>query len=194
MIKNKGEATYQKMIEVAIYFFAKDGIHNTSFSKIAKALNMTKPSLYYYVDSKDELIAKVFDYIYDEYVFSSYFENKELKEQNIENYLIEGGLQFIQEVDQQSSILNLLHEFTLYANRLKHTEPAFFEKMQHSKQSFFYGFQKILRVAGVEEQQLTLRAQMLALMLESIQNYKKNDNTLDESNLWIFTVKNALKK
>ncbi|MBQ0139707.1 MAG: TetR/AcrR family transcriptional regulator [Kurthia sp.] len=194
MTKAKGENTYQKMIDVAIYLFAKDGIHNTSFSKIAKALNMTKPSLYYYVDSKEELVAKVFDYIYEDYVFSSYFEDKKLVAKDVASYLIEGGLQFIEEVDEDGSILNLLQEFTLYANRQKETKPYFFGKMQYSKQSFVKGFEKSLLLAGVDKKQVLQRAQTLALMLANIQSYKKIDENLDEATLWTFTVKNAIKE
>lgn len=194
MPKAKGEHTYQKMIDVAIYLFAKDGIHNTSFSKIAKALNMTKPSLYYYVDSKEQLIEEVFDYIYEDYVFASYFDEKKLVATEIESYLIEGGLQFIEEVDEDGSILNLLQEFALYANRQKETKPLFFEKMQHSRRSFVQGFEKALLVAGVDKKQVLPRAQTLALMLANIQSYKKMDAYVDELTLWSFTVKNAIKE
>lgn len=192
MSKGKGEATYQKMIDVSIYYFAKDGIQKTSFSKIAEALHMTKPSLYYYVKSKDELIGKVFDYIFEDYIFNSYFEKKALVENGLEKYLIEGGLQFIQEVDEQDIILNLLNEFTLYANRVKHIEPAFYRKIVEAKQSFNRGFEDALVTTELSSDEIELRAATLALMLDNIRNSKALDNPTAAEKLWEYAVKTAL--
>lgn len=188
----KGEETYQKMIDVSIYYFAKDGIQKTSFSKIADALHMTKPSLYYYVKSKDELIQKVFDYIYEDYNFSAYFEESSLKANEVESYLIEGGLQYFREIEKQDIILNLLNEFNLYANRIKLKYPSFFDKIKIAQQSFILGFEKTLLIAGVKSSEITIRAQSLAIMLDHIQCYKKLGITLDATALWKHTVQQAL--
>lgn len=188
----KGEETYQKMIDVSIYYFAKDGIQKTSFSKIADALHMTKPSLYYYVKSKEELIQKVFDYIYEDYNFSAYFEEKSLKSKEVENYLIEGGLQYFQEIEKQDIILNLLNEFNLYANRIKLKDSSFFDKIKVAQQSFIIGFEKTLLIADVKSDEITVRAQGLAIMLDHIQSYKKMGISLDAEVLWQRAVQQAL--
>lgn len=188
----KGEETYQKMIDVAIYYFAKDGIQKTSFSKIADVLQMTKPSLYYYVKSKDELVQKVFDYIYEDYNFSAYFDEQSLKPKKIASYLLEGGLQFLHEIEEQSIIVNLLNEFNLYANRVKLKDSTFFDKISAAQQSFFIGFEKALIVAGIPDYKVKLRAQTLALMLDNIQSYKLMGVELDADELWEHTVKQAL--
>lgn len=189
----KGEETYQKMIDVSIYYFAKDGIQKTSFSKIAEALHMTKPSLYYYVKSKEELIQKVFDYIYEDYNFSAYFEVKSLKSKEVENYLIEGGLQYFSEIEKQDIILNLLNEFNLYANRIKLKDPSFFDKIKVTQQSFVNGFEKTLLIAGVKSDEITIRAQGLAIMLNHIQSYKKMGISVDINALWERAVQQALR-
>ncbi|GEK33258.1 TetR/AcrR family transcriptional regulator [Kurthia sibirica] len=190
---SKGEETYQKILDVSIYFFAKDGIHKTSFSKIADALKMTKPSLYYYVKSKEELVHKVFDYIFDDYSFDAYFEKEKLTQTTIEAYLIGGGHQFIEEIEEQNIILNLLNEFTLYAKRMEEKDETYMEKIKQSHQSFITGFAQILQQAEefdlIKEEHIILRAQTMALMLDNIQSYHTLGLGMDSKELWSFTVR-----
>lgn len=189
----KGEETYQKIIDVSIYFFAKDGIHKTSFSKIAEALKMTKPSLYYYVKSKDELIQKVFNYIFEEYSFEAYFEKEQLTKETIQDYLIDGGLQFIHEIEEQDIILNLISEFILYANRMEEKDISYMKKIKESQLSFINGFESVLMIAAenglVDKQEIRMHAQTLALMLDNIQSYKMLGITIDTNGLWEHTVR-----
>ncbi|PWI25171.1 hypothetical protein DEX24_09550 [Kurthia sibirica] len=193
MTMSKGEETYQKILDVSIYFFAKDGIHKTSFSKIADALKMTKPSLYYYVKSKEELVHKVFDYIFDDYSFDAYFEKEKLTQTTIEAYLIGGGHQFIEEIEEQNIILNLLNEFTLYAKRMEEKDETYMEKIKQSHQSFITGFAQILQQAEefdlIKEEHIILRAQTMALMLDNIQSYHTLGLGMDSKELWSFTVR-----
>lgn len=193
MTIRKGEETYQKMIDVAIYYFAKDGIHKTSFSKIAEALHMTKPSLYYYIESKEELIRKVFNYVLEDYKFSSYFDEESLEITSVENYLIQGGNNFIEETADQSIIIDLLNEFALYANRMKAEDESFIEKIEESRLSFLNGFEHALRVAKVEKNEIMLRAQTLAIMLDHIQQNQQMSMKTDEKKLWKHVVKQTLK-
>lgn len=193
MTIRKGEETYQKMIDVAIYYFAKDGIHKTSFSKIAEALHMTKPSLYYYIESKEELIRKVFNYVLEDYKFSSYFDEESLEITSVENYLIQGGNNFIEETAEQSIIIDLLNEFTLYANRMKAEDESFIEKIEESRLSFLNGFEHALRVAKVEKSEIILRAQTLAIMLDHIQQNQQMSMKTDEKKLWKHIVTQTLK-
>lgn len=189
----KGEETYQKMMDVSIYYFAKDGIQKTSFSKIADALHMTKPSLYYYVKSKDELVQKVFDYIYEDYNFSAYFEKLPSKANEIEAFLLEGGLQFIQEIEDYSILINLLNEFAIYANRVKAKDDSYFDKISKAQQSFVEGFEQALKKAGVSQEERLIKAQTLALILDNIQSYQLMGIELDANQLWRHAVKQALK-
>lgn len=189
----KGEETYQKMMDVSIYYFAKDGIQKTSFSKIADALHMTKPSLYYYVKSKDELVQKVFDYIYEDYNFSAYFEKLPSKANEIEAFLLEGGLQFIQEIEDYSILINLLNEFAIYANRVKAKDDSYFDKISKAQQSFVEGFEQALKKAGVSQEERLIKAQTLALILDNIQSYQLMGVELDANQLWRHAVKQALK-
>ncbi len=45
-----------ELLETAIRLFKEKGFHNTSMQDLADALGMQKGSLYYYIDSKEELL------------------------------------------------------------------------------------------------------------------------------------------
>jgi AcrR family transcriptional regulator len=48
------------VIQVAARAFAERGYHNTSLDDIAKALDVTKPTIYYYVTNKEQLLFQCF--------------------------------------------------------------------------------------------------------------------------------------
>jgi AcrR family transcriptional regulator len=53
------ELVENEMYEHAIRLFAERGFAGTNLQDIADAMGMTRPALYYYVKSKDELLAKL---------------------------------------------------------------------------------------------------------------------------------------
>ena len=58
MICSAAEAS---LYSVAANLFHERGYHATSMSHLAKALNMTKAGLYYYISSKDDLLNRIMD-------------------------------------------------------------------------------------------------------------------------------------
>jgi AcrR family transcriptional regulator len=48
------------VIRAAALAFSKHGYHNTSIDMIARALNITKPTVYYYVANKEQLLFECF--------------------------------------------------------------------------------------------------------------------------------------
>ncbi|MFE6169779.1 TetR/AcrR family transcriptional regulator [Viridibacillus arvi] len=194
---NKGKETYQRVLDVAIYFFAKEGIQKTSFAMIAKELGMSKPSLYYYVESKDELIKKVFDYIFEDYTFEDYFHLKDMTKENLIEKLYLGGMDYINEIQEQDILLNLLSEFTLYANRKKEVDETFIEKIKEVQQMFIDGFAEVLQKAVefglMEKNNIQAKAGVLALMLDNILNYKMLDMKIEESTIWKQTITDVIK-
>ncbi|MGE7935151.1 TetR/AcrR family transcriptional regulator [Viridibacillus arvi] len=194
---NKGKETYQRVLDVAIYFFAKEGIQKTSFAMIAKELGMSKPSLYYYVESKDELIKKVFDYIFEDYTFEDYFHLKDMTKENLIEKLYLGGMDYINEIQEQDILLNLLSEFTLYANRKKEVDETFIEKIKEVQQMFIDGFAEVLQKAVefglMEKNNIQAKAGVLALMLDNILNYKMLEMKIEESTIWKQTITDVIK-
>lgn len=194
---NKGKETYQRVLDVSIYFFAKEGIQKTSFAMIAKELGMSKPSLYYYVESKDELIKKVFDYIFEDYTFEDYFHLKDMTKENLIEQLYLGGMDYINEIQEQDILLNLLSEFTLYANRNKEVDETFIEKIKEVQQMFIDGFvqvlQKAIEFGLMEENNIQAKAGVLALMLDNILNYKMLDMKIEAAAIWKQTITDVIK-
>ncbi|KOO48031.1 TetR/AcrR family transcriptional regulator [Viridibacillus arvi] len=194
---NKGKETYQRVLDVAIYFFAKEGIQKTSFAMIAKELGMSKPSLYYYVESKDELIKKVFDYIFEDYTFEDYFHLKDMTKENLIEKLYSGGMDYIKEIQEQDILLNLLSEFTLYANRKKEVDETYIEKIKEVQQMFIDGFAQVLQKAVefglMEKNNIQAKAGVLALMLDNILNYKMLNMKIEEATIWKQTITDVIK-
>jgi AcrR family transcriptional regulator len=58
---NGGRARDREVIEAAVQIFWEKGYANTSVQDVADALGMLKGSLYYYIDSKERLLEKIFD-------------------------------------------------------------------------------------------------------------------------------------
>ncbi len=50
-----------QLLEVATRLFKEKGFHNTSMQDLADALNLQKASLYYYIESKDELLRRLLE-------------------------------------------------------------------------------------------------------------------------------------
>ncbi|MGE7624332.1 TetR/AcrR family transcriptional regulator [Viridibacillus sp. NPDC096237] len=194
---NKGKETYQRVIDTAIYLFAKDGIHKTSFAMIAKELGMTKPSLYYYVESKDELIKKVFVYIFEDYSFENYFKVEDMTKDNLMDQLYTGGMKYLNEIQEQEVLLNLLSEYTLYANRIKEVDETYIQKIKEVQKIFIDGFVHVLQKATefglMEENNIQAKAGVLALMLDNILNYKMLDMKIEEAAIWKQTITDVIK-
>lgn len=58
---NGGRARDREVIEAAVKIFWEKGYANASVQDVADALGMLKGSLYYYIDSKERLLEKIFD-------------------------------------------------------------------------------------------------------------------------------------
>lgn len=56
ILEARQEVSRQQILEVAKRLFAEQGVRATSLSKLAEALGITKAALYYYFDSKQELV------------------------------------------------------------------------------------------------------------------------------------------
>ena len=50
-----------QLIEVATRFFKEKGYHNTSMQNLADGLGVQKSSLYYYIESKEELLCRLLE-------------------------------------------------------------------------------------------------------------------------------------
>ena len=63
--EERNEAKRIALIRAAGRAFKAKGFHNTSLDEVAALLNLTKPTLYYYVSSKSDLLYQCHDYALD---------------------------------------------------------------------------------------------------------------------------------
>ncbi len=54
-------AREDQLLEAATFLFKEKGYHNTSMQDLADALGVQKGSLYYYIDSKEELLRRLLE-------------------------------------------------------------------------------------------------------------------------------------
>ncbi len=57
----RGQGTQQALVDAAIRLMEERGYHETSVEDIVSALDVTKPTFYYYYDSKLELLAEILE-------------------------------------------------------------------------------------------------------------------------------------
>ncbi|MDX8366128.1 TetR/AcrR family transcriptional regulator [Cytobacillus sp. IB215665] len=61
MKRGSKDVTPEKIIDVAKELFFRNGYKTTSLKEVADALNVTRPAIYHYFKSKDEIIFSIID-------------------------------------------------------------------------------------------------------------------------------------
>lgn len=59
MRQEQYDAKRRLILKQAALLFANRGFHETTIDQIAEALNVTKPTIYYYIESKEDLLYQV---------------------------------------------------------------------------------------------------------------------------------------
>ncbi|MDR0270786.1 TetR/AcrR family transcriptional regulator [Paenibacillus sp.] len=191
----KRELTSQQLIEAAILLFAQHGIEKTSLAMIAAEVGITKPSIYYHFASKDELVEKVFEYMFSDYHFGQYFPISDFNEQNFAEKLFQGGISmFPQDKENFYPVMRLLNEFMLTAGRGGH----FGEAVVAMQQEFLEGFRQLLqhgaKLGVIEEENADSRAYVLALVVDNITSYMMMGVKLDYEKIWKEAVNATFRK
>ena len=60
------DAKRRLILSQAARMFADDGFHQTTIEKVAAALDVTKPTIYYYIDSKEDILYQILQLALDE--------------------------------------------------------------------------------------------------------------------------------
>lgn len=191
----KKDLTSQQIVEATIGLFAQHGIEKTSLAMIAGEVGITKPSIYYHFSSKDELVERVFDYMFSDYHFEHYFTLSDFNELNFAEELYQGGLRMFPEEEETSvSLFHLLNEFMLTASR----SANYSERVIAMQKNFLDGFQELLQLGvefGVVAQGNSVsKAYVLALVIDNITSYMMMDIPLDYKVIWKEAVNSVLRK
>ncbi|WP_433938668.1 TetR/AcrR family transcriptional regulator [Paenibacillus lautus] len=191
----KKELTSQQIVEAAIGLFAAHGIEKTSLAMIAGEVGITKPSIYYHFASKDELVERVFEYMFSDYQFDHYFSLTGLNEFNFAEQLYQGGLRmFPEEEEAFVPVMRLLSEFMLTANR----NANYGQRVAAMQQSFLDGFREFMKLGVdfgvVDRQHADSKAYVLALVIDNITSYIMMEIPLDYQAVWKEAVNSVLRK
>ncbi|WFB59891.1 TetR/AcrR family transcriptional regulator [Paenibacillus sp. BR1-192] len=191
----KKDLTSQQIVEAAIGLFATHGIEKTSLAMIASEVGITKPSIYYHFASKDELVERVFEYMFSDYHFDHYFSLIGLNAFNFAEQLYQGGLRmFPEEEEAFVPVMRLLSEFMLTANR----NANYGQRVAAMQQSFLDGFREFMNLGVdfgiVDRQHADSKAYVLALVIDNITSYIMMEIPLDYQAVWKEAVNSVLRK
>lgn len=65
LVGSRRSGRRQQIIEVSTSLFRRNGYHATSLDDIAEEIGFTKPAIYYYFDSKEDILFEIVDGIVD---------------------------------------------------------------------------------------------------------------------------------
>lgn len=185
--------TKEAIVEAAFRLISEHGIKSTSLAMIATEVGISKPAIYYHFSSKEELIDHLFDYAAADYRFLDYFPIDEYKEENFTERLVNDGIAFFSEYNADSPTLRIVNEFVLSASLQKKYE----KKLKDMVQGFLDGFESLLthgsELGVVSPEKITVKARILALVIDNIGNYRMMDIKSDDEEIWRTTVNYVVK-
>ncbi len=179
------EQTFQKIIEVAYVMFAEKGFEKTSLAMIAAEVGISKPAIYYYFQSKDQLITYLFDELYKVIQQDVAVDYKELSRVNFKEELLELGYKSIEAQGKDPYFNKIFNQYVLLAAR----DESYKKQLEELETSFLTSFVEVLQYGvrlGVLEDTPTIeaKAQMLALVYDNIGNFMLTGNQLDYRAIW----------
>lgn len=189
----KSEETLSTIIEASYRLFAEHGINKTTYTMIAEEVGIAKPSIYYYFKSKDALIEGLFNELCQAIQFSTFFKTDEFTKNNFIEKCIEIGVTIIDEQDKDPFFNRILQEYMLLASR----NSTYNERLLSIQREYLKGFEALLTKACslqlIEDDNLTAKAHMLALVLDNIGNFMMFDMNMDYKQIWIEAVHSIFK-
>ncbi|WP_054025655.1 TetR/AcrR family transcriptional regulator [Bacillus sp. FJAT-28004] len=190
---SKSEETLASIKQVSYQLFAEVGITKTTYSMIAKAVGIAKPSIYYYFKSKEDLIAAIFEDLCSAIEFSTFFEVETFTKENFEEKLIAFGTHMIDEQAKDPYYNRVLQEYMLMATRL----PFYHEKLLMIQKGYLQGFEMLMEKARkfglVSDQNFVAKAHVLALVLDNIGNFMMLVEHVDYKQIWVEAVSSVFK-
>lgn len=179
------EQTFQKIIEVAYVMFAEKGFEKTSLAMIAAEVGISKPAIYYYFQSKDQLITYLFDELYKVIQQDVAVDYKELSRVNFKEKLLELGYKSIEAQGKDPYFNKIFNQYILLAAR----DESYKKQLVELETSFLTSFVEVLQYGvrlGVLEDTLNIeaKAQMLALVYDNIGNFMLTGNQLNYRAIW----------
>ncbi|WP_028560826.1 TetR/AcrR family transcriptional regulator [Paenibacillus pinihumi] len=189
----KKDLTSIQLVEAAFELFAEHGLERTSMAMIAQKVGMTKPSIYYHFSTKEELTGRVFDYLFQDHSFNTYFHTASINKNDFAQALYQGGLGMLpRNENDHVAVMRVINEFTILAER----EELYRERLTRMHQEFVGGFRQLLTIGAewgnVPAEQLDHKAHLLALVIDNLSRCMLMRFEMDYPGIWRETVNSVL--
>ncbi|WP_409340608.1 TetR/AcrR family transcriptional regulator [Paenibacillus sp. MBLB4367] len=186
-------STYSVILETGYRLFAEHGFEKTSMVMIAKEVGISKPALYYHFLSKEAIIDVLFDEICKSIAFSNFFDPKDYTKDHFEGKLISDGLSMIGKQKEDDAYSRIMNQY----QALGYRNPKYSQKLLEILSGFTAGFDELLRygasIGAIEEKDTLIKAQMLTMIMDSMDNFMSYGFEYDYEDIWTKTVKSLLK-
>jgi AcrR family transcriptional regulator len=122
------EERREQIIAAAIAVFAQHGFHDTRMDDIVKESGLSKGALYWYFESKDDIIAAIMDRFMDREIEGMQAALK--LEMPASDKLLQLGGMFVEEIQGMLDLMPILYEFYASATRDKTVRKALMRYFQ----------------------------------------------------------------
>ncbi|KOS63429.1 TetR/AcrR family transcriptional regulator [Lysinibacillus agricola] len=178
------EQTFKKILEVAYVMFSENGFDKTSLSMIAKEVGISKPAIYYYFQSKDQLIEYLFEEIYKEIKLEITFNYTDISKDNLIQKLLEIGYMSIEQQEKDIHFNKIFNQYMLLASR----DEKYMKRLLELQACFLDGFYDLLKYAvqieAICDSNIKAKAHMLAMVYDNIGNFMLTGIELDYKEIW----------
>ena len=188
-----GKETRQRILDTAFELISEKGYARASVSDICKMVGITKPSLYYYFDSKDEILLTLLDSLYiNKGDILSRMPEKMTKAAFTQGLLLIGD-DIIKSFEGDDVNRKFLAEVDVLRTRM----PALSEYHQETFDMILDDFETYLNAgdkAGLMKKgfDAKLHAQELYVVMTGLSHASLNEEDVDLKGVWASTVNNMV--
>ncbi len=184
---------YNLIVETAYKMFSKNGFEKTSLSMIAKEVGISKPAIYYYFDSKDNLIDVIFEEICKQIELQYTFTFEHINAEGFNQFMLSIGYQMIEEQENDEYFNKIFNEYILLATRNEKYLNRLYEIQKGFLKSFYDLVNYGVKIGAVESKNIELKANMLVMVFDNISNFIMTEFQLDYRGIWKEAINSVLK-
>ncbi|MET4559887.1 AcrR family transcriptional regulator [Lysinibacillus parviboronicapiens] len=188
------EETCKKILETAYVMFSEKGFDKTSLSMIAADVGISKPAIYYYFTSKDELIEYLFDEICRDISLSNTFDYSDISRTNLKQKLLEIGYQSIDEQASDKHFNKIFNQYILLASR----DDKYMTRLLDVQAGYLKSYQDLfsyaVEIEAISATNIEAKAHMLAMVIDNISNFMLTGSKLDYKGIWQEAVESVLRE
>ncbi len=174
--------------------FSEKGFDKTSLSMIAADVGISKPAIYYYFTSKDELIEYLFDEICRDISLSNTFDYSDISKTNLKQKLLEIGYQSIDEQASDKHFNKIFNQYILLASR----DDKYMTRLLDVQAGYLKSYQDLfsyaVEIGAISATNIEAKAHMLAMVIDNISNFMLTGSKLDYKGIWQEAVESVLRE